>query len=194
MDCTATEQTAWRASGLIRAVSIAEPRTARASSTIELDRQATELGCRPRSPMSARLSAALLGVTLVTSVATEARANDRRADSYVEREADLAVRQPGPHEGLGETTAFPFFEQADGFDLVFRKRALHPGATIGEHVNDKDEIYYVLSGRGELSLNGELRTVVAGDAILTRNGDSHGMRQQGEEDLVIFVVFKRPAR
>ena len=68
------------------------------------------------------------------------------------------------------------------------------GATIGDHVNDKDEIYYVLSGRGALTLNGEVREVGAGHAILTRNGDSHALRQLGEEDLVIFIVFDEASR
>jgi mannose-6-phosphate isomerase-like protein (cupin superfamily) len=115
-----------------------------------------------------------------------------RSDSHVAHERDIATPQPGPHEGLGTTTAYPFFDGADGLGLVFRKRALHPGATIGAHVNDKDEIYYVLSGRGELAMQGEVREVGPGDAILTRDGDSHALRQLGDEDLVIFIVYHRP--
>ena len=114
--------------------------------------------------------------------------------TVVVAERDIAVRQPGPHQGEGMTTAWPFFADATGFDLVFRKRALHPGATIGGHVNDKDEIYYVLSGRGELALNGSIREVGPGDAILTRSGDSHGLRQLGDEDLVIFIVYDEASR
>ena len=114
--------------------------------------------------------------------------------SVVVNERDLASQQPGPHEGEGTTTAYPFFADATGFDLVFRKRALHPGATIGAHVNDKDEIYYVLSGRGALTLNGATREVGPGDAILTRNGDSHALRQLGDDDLVIFIVFDEASR
>lgn len=114
--------------------------------------------------------------------------------SAVVNERDIARSQPGPHEGAGTTTAYPFFAEATGFDLVFRKRALHPGATIGAHVNDKDEIYYVVSGRGELTLNDEAREVGAGDAILTRNGDRHALRQLGDEDLVIFIVFDEASR
>ncbi|UHQ23736.1 cupin domain-containing protein [Lysobacter sp. 5GHs7-4] len=102
------------------------------------------------------------------------------------------MSQPGPHEGEGLTTAYPFFEQAAGFDLVFRQRALHRGATIGEHRNDKDEIYYVLSGRGELMLDQTRREVGAGDAILTRKGSTHGLKQIGDADLVIVVVYRRP--
>ena len=114
--------------------------------------------------------------------------------SVVVAERDIATTQPGPHDGAGTTTAYPFFADATGFDLVFRKRALHPGATIGAHVNDKDEIYYVLSGRGALTLNGREREVGAGDAILTRSGDSHALRQIGDEDLVIFIVFDEASR
>lgn len=114
--------------------------------------------------------------------------------STVGDERDIAIAQPGPHQGAGTTTAYPFFADATGLDLVFRKRVLHPGASIGAHVNDKDEIYYVLSGRGALTLNGEVREVGAGHAILTRNGDSHALRQLGEEDLVIFIVFDEASR
>lgn len=114
-----------------------------------------------------------------------------RSDSYIERAADIAVQQPGPHEGDGTTTAYPFFERAADFDIVFRQRALHPGASIGEHTNDKDEIYYIVSGQGELTLDGKRSKVVSGDAILTRNGSRHGLRQTGSQDLTIIVVYRR---
>jgi quercetin dioxygenase-like cupin family protein len=136
--------------------------------------------------------AAALALVLGCAPAAFAQADDLRSDSFVERESDLAIEQSGPHDGDGLTTAYPFFERAEGFDIVFRKRALHPGASIGEHLNDKDEIYYVLSGRGELMLDGEYREVGAGDAILTRRGSRHGLQQRGEADLVIFVVFRKP--
>lgn len=119
--------------------------------------------------------------------------SEQRSDSFVQNERDIAIEQPGPHEGLGTTTAYPFFEQAKGFDLIFRKRALHPGATIGAHVNDKDEIYYVLSGKGELTLQGKTRQIGPGDAVLTRKGDSHALKQSGAEDLVIFIVYRKQA-
>lgn len=132
--------------------------------------------------------------SIVATCVTTAHAAEPRRDSYVENARDIAVQQPGPHEGEGTTTAYPFFEQAEGFDIVFRQRALHPGATIGEHRNDKDEIYYVLSGRGELLLDGKRREVGAGDAILTRDGSTHALVQRGDEDLVIIVVYRRRAQ
>ncbi len=139
-----------------------------------------------------RMASLLPCIAILASTAVHA--GDPRRDSYVEQARDIAVQQPGPHEGRGTTTAYPFFEDAQGFDIVFRQRALHRGATIGEHRNDKDEIYYVLSGRGELTLDGKRRDVGAGDAILTRDGSTHALQQRGEEDLVIIVVYRKRAQ
>jgi quercetin dioxygenase-like cupin family protein len=130
---------------------------------------------------------------VVTLACGTAAAGEPRRDSYVEQARDIAVQQTGPHEGEGPTTAYPFFADAADFDLVFRQRALHPGATIGEHRNDKDEIYYVLSGRGELLLDGKRREVGPGDAILTCNGSTHALAQRGKDDLVILVAYRKQA-
>jgi mannose-6-phosphate isomerase-like protein (cupin superfamily) len=103
----------------------------------------------------------------------------------------IARREPGPHNGGGVTTSYPFFANAPGLGLIFRKRALHPGSAIGYHPNESDEIYYVLSGRGEFTMNGVSREVGPGTAILTRPGVSHGLKQIGSEDLVILISYLR---
>ena len=74
---------------------------------------------------------------------------------------------------------------------MFRKRALHPGAAIGYHRQTEDEIYYVLSGSGELTLNGVQSIVGPGTAILTRPGSSHGLRQVGSADLIIVIAYQQ---
>jgi len=111
--------------------------------------------------------------------------------SLIEQDSLVARRESGPHNGGGQTTAYSFFDKETGLPMVFRKRELHAGSAIGYHRNDEDEIYYVLSGRGELTLNGERRLVGPGTAILTRAGDSHGLRQIGDEDLVIIITYPR---
>ena len=115
-----------------------------------------------------------------------------QASSLIEHDAAVATPQPGPHDGGGQTTAYSFFSRAPHVGLVFRKRALHPGSAIGYHRQDEDEIYYVLSGSGELTLNGERSVVGPGTAILTRPGSSHGLRQAGSEDLVIIIAYQQP--
>jgi mannose-6-phosphate isomerase-like protein (cupin superfamily) len=111
--------------------------------------------------------------------------------SLIQQDSAVAVGEGGPHSGGGRTTAYSFFPNEKSLPLVFRKRALHPGAAIGYHRNDVDEIYYVLSGRGELTLDGTSRMVGPGTAILTRAGSSHGLRQVGAEDLVIIINYER---
>jgi mannose-6-phosphate isomerase-like protein (cupin superfamily) len=107
----------------------------------------------------------------------------------IETDSSVAKPQPGPHEGGGETTGYSFFSEVPDLEFVFRKRALHPGAAIGYHEQERDEVYYVLSGTGELTMNGTKSVVGPGTAILTRPGSSHGLRQTGADDLVIFIVY-----
>mgnify|MGYP000415731924 CR=1 FL=1 len=109
----------------------------------------------------------------------------------IELDTDIAKQQSGPHKGGGETTGFAFFSDVPAMDLVFKKRVLHPGSAIGYHEQHKDEIYYVISGAGELTMKGEKSRVGPGTAILTRPGNSHGLQQTGSEDLVIFIVYRK---
>ena len=109
--------------------------------------------------------------------------------SRIERDADVAVKQPGPHEGGGTTTAYPFFADLKDLRMVFRKRALHPGSGIGSHTQEDDEIYYVLSGSGEYTLDGKTTTVTAGMALLTRRGSTHSLKQTGTDDLVVLITY-----
>jgi quercetin dioxygenase-like cupin family protein len=114
-----------------------------------------------------------------------------QASSLIEHDTAVARQQPGPHGGGGVTTAYSFFARAPDLHLVFRKRALHPGAAIGYHRQNEDEIYYVVSGSGELTLNGQRSVVGPGTAILTRSGSSHGLQQVGSDDLIIIVAYQQ---
>jgi mannose-6-phosphate isomerase-like protein (cupin superfamily) len=109
--------------------------------------------------------------------------------SVIERDGDVARREPGTHNGGGETTGYSFFARVKDPALVFRKRALHPGSGIGLHTQTVDEVYYILSGTGELTLDGETHPVSAGTAILTRPGSSHRLRQTGPDDLVMIIAY-----
>src|SRR6185436_5318069 len=110
----------------------------------------------------------------------------------LERDADVRATESGPHAGGGQTTAYSFFKKAKGLTLVFRKRALKPGSAIGYHLQAEDEIYYVLSGRGSMTIDDKSFDVGPGDAILTRPGSSHGLKQMGTEDLVIMINYEQP--
>jgi mannose-6-phosphate isomerase-like protein (cupin superfamily) len=109
----------------------------------------------------------------------------------LERDAEVAKPGPAPHKGPGRSTGYSFFEKADGFKQVFRKRVLHPGAAIGYHLQKEDEVYYILSGEGMMQMNGKEFPVKPGDAILTRPGSSHGLKQTGKDDLALIIVYEK---
>jgi mannose-6-phosphate isomerase-like protein (cupin superfamily) len=60
---------------------------------------------------------------------------------------------------------------------------------IGYHEQTHDEIYYVLSGQGVMTLDGIEVSVEPGTAVLTRAGSSHGLKQAGNADLVIMINY-----
>ncbi len=58
--------------------------------------------------------------------------------------------------------------------------ALSPGAVNGEHLHTRtDEVYFILGGSGQITLDGQSYPVQAGDAILTPLGSRHGMANTG---------------
>ncbi len=114
--------------------------------------------------------------------------------SLIVHERDIASAQPGPHGGVGPTTAYPFFRDAPELGFEFRKRVLHKGGGIGLHQHHKDEIYYVISGRGRYVLDDVAHEVAAGDAMLTRPGSTHAIEQAGDADLVLLIMYARVPR
>ena len=72
----------------------------------------------------------------------------------LERDAQIAREEPGTHKGGGQTIGYSFFKDVPNLAMVFRKRAFKPGSAIGYHEQKEDEIYYVLSGRGLMTIDG----------------------------------------
>ncbi|MEU1372151.1 cupin domain-containing protein [Streptomyces triculaminicus] len=70
---------------------------------------------------------------------------------------------------------------------------LPPGGVSGEHRHSRtEELYFVLHGRGEITLDGRPYPVRAGTTILTALGRRHGLRNTGEEPLS-WLVIELPA-
>ena len=114
----------------------------------------------------------------------------RYQQGYIlEHEKDIAQQQPAPHNGVGMSTAYSFFANAPGLKFAFRKRVLKLGSAIGYHLQHEDEVYYILSGTGIMKMNGDSFAVKTGDAVLTRPGSSHGLRQTGADSLVIIINY-----
>ena len=138
----------------------------------------------------------LLGSATVPSAPAFAQAEHKAGHSekpggYVlERDKEVAKNEPGTHNGGGETTGYSFFAKAPKMPFVFRKRALKPGSGVGYHEQKEDEVYYVLSGKGVMTLDDKPMEIGPGTAVLTRPGSSHGLKQTGSEDLVVIIAYE----
>mgnify|MGYP001554621519 CR=1 FL=1 len=131
----------------------------------------------------------LSGVALSSQAGTPAKQTP--GGYIIQHDNEVSKTEPGTHNGGGETVGYSFFAGTPNMHLVFRKRALKPGSGIGYHEQTEDEIYYVLSGRGIMTLDGKEVEVGPGTAILTRTGSSHGLKQTGAEDLVILINYQQ---
>src|SRR5437867_2297779 len=140
--------------------------------------------------MRSGIAVVVIGVTLVAARAG-APQQPARGGFVVEHDSQVQAVEPGTHDGGGQTVGYSFFKDVPNLKLVFRKRALKPGSGIGYHEQKEDEIYYVLSGRGVMTLDGKPVDVAPGTAVLTRPGSSHGLKQAGTEDLVLLINYEQ---
>ncbi len=108
-------------------------------------------------------------------------------------ENTVIKEEPAPHGAIGMTTAYRISDAAPGRTMEFRKRILHKGAAIGLHVMGHDEVYYVLSGTGEVTSDGVSKTLTAGMAAYLYTGSNSGLVQKGDEPLTIIISYPLPA-
>jgi len=114
--------------------------------------------------------------------------------AVVVKEADVMRREPPPHGAIGMSTAYRISDAAPNRTMEFRKRVMHPGAAIGPHPIDHDEVYYVLSGEGEVVSDGVTTRMTAGTAAYLYRGAVVGIRQTGASDLALIISYPLPPR
>jgi mannose-6-phosphate isomerase-like protein (cupin superfamily) len=130
---------------------------------------------------------AVIGAAAVHVAAQPAKA---KGGFIVQHDAEIAKNEPGTHNGGGQTIGYSFFDKTPGMKFVFRKRALHPGAGVGPHEQHEDEVYYVLSGKGVMTVDDTKVDMTPGTAVLTRPGSSHSLKQMGADDLVVLISYE----
>jgi mannose-6-phosphate isomerase-like protein (cupin superfamily) len=75
----------------------------------------------------------------------------------------------------------------------FAEAKVAPGKITEEHYHVRvEEIYYILRGKGMMSIVGEMNEVKAGDAIAILPGSKHRIENVGASDLV-FLCCCTPA-
>ena len=64
-----------------------------------------------------------------------------------------------------------------------------PDGGIPEHTHANEETYTILSGSGVVQVEDEERQVRAGDCIYMEPGCRHGLKNIGDEDMVMLFTY-----
>lgn len=108
----------------------------------------------------------------------------------VVREEDVKREEPPPHGSIGNSTAYRISDAAPApRAMEFRKRVLHKNAAIGLHPIAHDEVYYVLSGEGEVTSDGVTQQLKRGMAAYLYKNAVVGIAQVGDEPLTIIISY-----
>ena len=104
-------------------------------------------------------------------------------------ERNTVRQEPPPHGAIGMSTAYRISDAAPNRSMEFRKRILHKGAAIGLHPIAHDEVYYVLSGEGEVESDSSKARLTPGMTAYLYDGARVGIRQVGEEPLALIISY-----
>jgi mannose-6-phosphate isomerase-like protein (cupin superfamily) len=108
----------------------------------------------------------------------------------VVNERDVVRQEAPPHGAIGMSTAYRISDVVpQPRTMEFRKRVLHKGAVIGLHPIAHDEVYYVLSGEGEVTSDGVSQRLRPGMAAYLYNGAVVGIRQIGRKPLSLIISY-----
>lgn len=110
-------------------------------------------------------------------------------------QADLAW-QGGRESGLAVGRGIRWKLLIDGerlasTEIVTGIAEIAPGAALERHHHDPAETYYVVSGRGEVEIEGQTRAVGPGCAVYIPPGARHAFRSAAAEPLVFVFFFPR---
>ncbi len=92
------------------------------------------------------------------------------------------------HDGVGVLNCKSLLDGCDSTKFDFMHcDDMKAGVSIGNHLHtEKEEIYYLVSGKGILAYDGAEYEMTAGDVSLCNIGHSHGFL--ATEDAVLIVV------
>jgi mannose-6-phosphate isomerase-like protein (cupin superfamily) len=108
----------------------------------------------------------------------------------VVNERDVVRQEAPPHGAIGMSTAYRISDVVpQPRTMEFRKRVLHKGAAIGLHPIAHDEVYYVLSGEGEVTSDGVSQRLRPGMAAYLYDGAVVGIRQIGRKPLSLIISY-----
>ena len=94
------------------------------------------------------------------------------------------------HDGVGKAKNVRIFSSEDfetNLNFIIYTE-IDPGASIGYHTHgENEEVYVILEGSGQMTVNGAARPVKPGDVLVNKMGWSHGLVNTSVVPLKILV-------
>ncbi|WCT75401.1 cupin domain-containing protein [Sphingomonas naphthae] len=131
----------------------------------------------------------VIGLSGLAAAAEPAPAPSGGRPLLVIDEQTVKKDEPTPHGKIGMSTAFRISDGVPGRTMEFRKRILHVGSAIGAHPIDHDEVYYVVSGTGEVMSGAETKPITPGMAAYLYRGETVGIKQVGKAPLELIIAY-----
>lgn len=82
------------------------------------------------------------------------------------------------------------YTQAYSCELV----RLEPGDHSVPHIEPWSHLLYILSGTGDISIDGSTSPVRIGTVCQVRAGKKHSLRNLGDDDLLILAIYDPPRK
>ena len=106
------------------------------------------------------------------------------------REASLATQRA--HGGIGHVAAARVVERSQGPLAFVDQVVVPPGASVGRHIHGRDEeLYVIVLGEAEATVDGKTHVVGPGDVIHNRPGGTHELRNLGADEVRMVVIDVR---
>lgn len=98
------------------------------------------------------------------------------------------------YDGKSNISYKDFFADVTRLPAKFQIWTIPPGGSEGRHSHEDDyleEIYYVIEGEAMFMTPNGPRPLKTGEAALASPGDPHGIRNVGEKELKLAVLYGR---
>lgn len=103
----------------------------------------------------------------------------------------IAQSRESSHDGVGKYDLYEIWSSDDfksNIDFIDRV-VIPPNSTVGYHKHgNNEEMYIILDGNGEMTLNGKKIQVTKGDMILNQPSGEHGLVNNSSENIDVLVI------
>ena len=105
----------------------------------------------------------------------------------------ISVKEfPEKVKAIRDTDVYSVHDLSYLENLNVSMTVLHPDKSTSGHKHEKEEeVYFFVSGRGEMQLDQETFSVKEGDVILIKGNRFHRVFNRDNEDLIFLCVFQK---